>query len=417
MVVKSMKRAHGYIFFRKSRQSEALLTRKRSSITLLRDVGAFFFILSSFLVNDRLFAHNYAFTGQIQNIAIFGFESNPLYVTRSDRYHIVRKGDTLFSISRQYSVPVDSLRLYNELDSDDIFTGQKIYLTPQVTAKREYVTSRPVPEKGYHQVERGETVYRISKMYDLEIMDILTFNNLESFDIQAGQKIWLIAGQVESPIEDDRERLETAEKHTPEDKAIEDEYDYHIVRSGENLYRISIRYGMNLPELRELNSLTSDDLRVGQRLKVLKDRDSREVRVADRTTRRAEDTDTTTSNVHLPVNGRVLSEFGIRNNMPHNGIDIEASIGEPIHAALDGKVVFVGVQRGYGNVVVLEHDDFVMTVYAHNDRNLVRLGDKVKGGQPIATVGQSGNATAPHLHFEYRKRGKAINPRKVLPDF
>ena len=67
--------------------------------------------------------------------------------------------------------------------------------------------------------------------------------------------------------------------------------------------------------------------------------------------------------------------------------------------------------------VILEHDNLTMTVYAHNESNLVRLGEKVKKGQPIATVGQTGNATAPHLHFEYRVEGKAINPREVLPQF
>ncbi|MCB5230130.1 MAG: M23 family metallopeptidase, partial [Candidatus Cloacimonas sp.] len=69
------------------------------------------------------------------------------------------------------------------------------------------------------------------------------------------------------------------------------------------------------------------------------------------------------------------------------------------------------------NVVLLEHANFIITVYAHNERNLVRLGDSVKKGQPIATVGQTGNATTPHLHFEYRVKGKAINPRNVIGSF
>ncbi|HCM16257.1 MAG TPA: transcriptional regulator, partial [Candidatus Cloacimonas sp.] len=66
-------------------------------------------------------------------------------------------------------------------------------------------------------------------------------------------------------------------------------------------------------------------------------------------------------------------------------------------------------------VVVLEHPDFVMTVYAHNEKNLVAVGDTVQKGQQIAMVGSTGNATGSHLHFEYRIKGKAINPRKVLP--
>ena len=68
-----------------------------------------------------------------------------------------------------------------------------------------------------------------------------------------------------------------------------------------------------------------------------------------------------------------------------------------------------------GNVIILEHKDHTMTVYAHNEANLVRLEEKVDKGQPIATVGQTGTASGPHLHFEYRINGKAINPREVLP--
>ncbi|MGC9361975.1 MAG: M23 family metallopeptidase, partial [Candidatus Syntrophosphaera sp.] len=89
--------------------------------------------------------------------------------------------------------------------------------------------------------------------------------------------------------------------------------------------------------------------------------------------------------------------------------------GTPVKAVLDGVVVFSGVQGGYGNVVVLEHPDFVMTVYAHNEKNLVKVDDEVKQGDEIATMGSTGQTTGSHLHFEYRLKGKAINPRKVLP--
>ena len=89
-------------------------------------------------------------------------------------------------------------------------------------------------------------------------------------------------------------------------------------------------------------------------------------------------------------------------------------MGTAIHAVQRGTVVFSGRQRGYGNVIILEHDDYVMTVYAHNESNLVRLGDTVDKGQPIATLGNSGTSTGPHLHFEYRVQGKAIDPVQVL---
>lgn len=345
----------------------------------------------------------------------YNLQSNPVYVTRSSEYHIVRQGDTLYSISRQYSISVDRLKLFNSLEEDRIFVGQKIYLTPNQNDRTEFVTQRPIPTEGFHVVRKGETVYRISKMYDLEIIDIIEFNNLSSFTIYENQKIWLIpkeqtAAEVISkslPVDDKKEDEIHPEPVTEKkDTSI----NYHIVQRGENLYRISLRYGMTLGQLKELNRLDSDHIYVGQRLIVTGDAKPVTEVERVRTSVAFESTDT----IYLPLNGRVVSEFGIRNNIPHNGIDIAAPIGEPIHAALNGKVVFSGTQRGYGNVIVLEHDNYIMTVYAHNERNLVRLGETVSRGQPIATVGQSGNATGPHLHFEYRVRGKAINPREVL---
>ncbi len=107
----------------------------------------------------------------------------------------------------------------------------------------------------------------------------------------------------------------------------------------------------------------------------------------------------------------------MRKGRPHKGIDIAAPTGTPIYASQKGKVIFSGVQRGYGNVILIEHDNHFITVYAHNEANLVRENDFVKQGQPIATIGNSGNSSGPHLHFEIRLHGKAQNPRNYLPDF
>lgn len=122
------------------------------------------------------------------------------------------------------------------------------------------------------------------------------------------------------------------------------------------------------------------------------------------------------SDLIVPVQGIVTSEFGNRNGMVHKGVDISTSIGEPVYAVLNGTVAFAGTQRGYGNVIILEHKSYVMTIYAHNETNLVRLSEKVKQGQPIATIGETGTTSGPHLHFEYRVKGKAINPRDILPN-
>jgi murein DD-endopeptidase MepM/ murein hydrolase activator NlpD len=116
-----------------------------------------------------------------------------------------------------------------------------------------------------------------------------------------------------------------------------------------------------------------------------------------------------------PLKGPIASRFGVRNGNQHDGIDIDAPQGAPIIAADAGEVLYAGVQRGYGNLILLRHSDNLITVYAHNDRNQVKAGDHVGKGQAIAVVGQTGRATGPHLHFEVREERIPRNPLFFLP--
>lgn len=115
-----------------------------------------------------------------------------------------------------------------------------------------------------------------------------------------------------------------------------------------------------------------------------------------------------------PVAGKVSRPFCEKTN--HRGIDILAPEGTPIHAAKDGTVIYSGDKlAGYGNLIIIDHGGGVASVYGHNRCNLVRLNQKVRRGQVIAEVGQTGRATAPHVHFEVREGSKAVDPRKFLP--
>ena len=349
----------------------------------------------------------------------FTIKSNPKYITPSENYHIVEKGDTLFSISREYSIPVEKLKLFNNLESSQIFVGQKIYLYPKVAKKKEYVTRREIPPSGYHQVKEGETVYRISKMYDIEIMDILEYNELKSFTIVPEQKIWLEPGhskeisQKTPSTQTEKQESGEAKEKSQMKTNIPSKKQYHIVKKGETLFRISRKYSISVNKLKKNNNLPDNNIYPGQKIYL-----NNEAKNLKKEYAREENQSSINNEKKLicPLKGKLVSTFGLRHNKMHKGIDITAPIGEPIKAVNSGKVVFEGHQRGYGNVIVLEHDNFIMTVYAHNETNLVRLDELVKQGQPIATVGQTGNATGPHLHFEYRKKGKAIDPLTVLPN-
>jgi murein DD-endopeptidase MepM/ murein hydrolase activator NlpD len=116
-----------------------------------------------------------------------------------------------------------------------------------------------------------------------------------------------------------------------------------------------------------------------------------------------------------PVEGPLSSPFGPRDGRVHDGIDVAVAEDTPVRAACDGVVAYAGNGlRGYGNVVIVQHAGALATVYAHNRALDVRQGDLVTRGQIIARSGQTGHATAPHLHFEVRKDSIARDPLGYL---
>ena len=120
----------------------------------------------------------------------------------------------------------------------------------------------------------------------------------------------------------------------------------------------------------------------------------------------------------IKATAAISSHFGKRRRDFHEGIDIQCPKGTPVYAAKDGLVIYSSRRiRGYGNMVVLKHSDGSATVYAHNTKNLVNKGTRVKQGENIAKVGATGKATGPHLHFEIRKGQLPVDPMSFLPPF
>lgn len=122
-----------------------------------------------------------------------------------------------------------------------------------------------------------------------------------------------------------------------------------------------------------------------------------------------------------PVEGTVTSVFGWRvepagrGQQLHQGIDISAPMGTPIRSAADGVVVVVRESPSYGKTLEIDHGSGWQTLYAHCSEIMVRAGETVKRGQLVAKVGQTGEATAPHLHFEVKRNGQQVDPLVVLP--
>ncbi len=112
---------------------------------------------------------------------------------------------------------------------------------------------------------------------------------------------------------------------------------------------------------------------------------------------------------------KVISPYkNNRGSHRHTGVDLKTKANDPIYAVGDGVVTMSKNYSGYGKCIIIKHADGTETLYAHNSKNYVKEGEKVKSGQKIALTGRTGRATTEHLHFEVRKNGKPVNPMPLL---
>jgi len=211
---------------------------------------------------------------------------------------------------------------------------------------------------------------------------------------------------------------------------------YHPVKKGQTLYSIAKAYGMEVDDLQRINGIWDPaDMEEGQYLwipdadrvryvaatvpgapKIAKERSPKKRAGPKKTARSKPKAVSAKKKLMWPIRGGVLtSRFGTRNGKNHHGIDIGARRGTPILASSGGTVKFSGWgPTGYGLMIIVKHPGNLTTVYAHNSRNLVKEGSKVKRGQAIGHVGKTGRASGPHLHFEVRNDTHPKNPMLYL---
>ena len=188
----------------------------------------------------------------------------------------------------------------------------------------------------------------------------------------------------------------------------------YIVQPGDNIHLIAFAYETTPQALRQANPW-ADPLQLAPGMRLALPGSVRDERLAGAGSAQAA---YTTDELQPRASGfiwplrkyRVTSRFGRRWGRLHAGIDLRAPKGTPVRAAADGQVIFAGFRGAYGHKVIIRHGRGVETVYAHNSRNLVRRGQRVRQGEIIAYVGRSGNATGYHVHFEYRRHGQPLDP-------
>lgn len=258
----------------------------------------------------------------------------------------VSKGDTLYSISRRYGVPIKDMINANHLVPPyTLYVGQKLKL----------------PSKHYHIVKRGESLYSISRLYNVDITSLSKVNNLQTpYALSVGQKLLLPASVSSYAVSTQT----SSAKSAPTRAAVAP------------VSTVSTQQQTYTPPA------------TNRKTKFM-----------------------------WPVRGTVISGFGnLGNGRKNDGINIKATLGTAVQAADGGTVAYAGSElKGFGNLILIKHTDGWITAYAHNDKLLVRKGQKVARGEKIATVGSTGSVTTPQLHFEVRAGKKAVNPRSYLP--
>ena len=223
----------------------------------------------------------------------------------------------------------------------------------------------------------------------------------------------------------------------------------YTVQAGDTLYSIAFRFSLDAKTLASINDIRSPytiypnqilNLKSGQavakngsKASVERVRNSLQNSSSNSSSRNSKVTNTKASNVSgkpttksqtmrpspnekgwlWPVKGKVIEKFSATKKL-NKGIDIAAPLGTPVVSSRSGSVVYAGNRlKGYGNLIIVKHNNDYLSAYAHNKSLLVKEGDWVKQGQKIATLGDS-SANQPKLHFEIRKRGKPLNPLSYL---
>jgi murein DD-endopeptidase MepM/ murein hydrolase activator NlpD len=313
--------------------------------------------------------------------------SGPQTAPARQPVHVVKRGDTVYALSRRYGVPARSIIDHNGLRPPyPLKVGQRLTLPPPYR----------------HRVARKETVYGISRRYGVPVRSVIDANRLlPPYTLRIGQPLLI-----------------------PVQRA-------HVVAKGETVYSISRRYGVELRELVRLNRLLPPyTIKPAQRL-VLPDTRPATVPALGKPAGKTlvavgpakpalaaipQPPPRAGSKFLWPVKGRVILGYGPKRDGLHNdGINIKAPRGTPVRAAENGVVAYTGNElRGFGNLLLIKHAGGWVTAYAHAEQITVRRGDTVRRGETIGRVGASGSVTSPQLHFEVRKGTRAVDPLSLL---
>jgi len=343
-------------------------------------------------------------------------ENSPAAFSGSGDVITVERGDTLYGLSRRHNVTITELKSVNGLTSSNLRTGQQLTLPSGasdrgargLTTTAPASSRRPPPEAvaaadlpsdwtGTYEVVSGDSLYKIARQFGTRSSDLQRYNGLTDVrNIRPGT-VLKVPGSYGSGRDPGSSRI-VAEARPSENPRILDDASPSrpsIINSG------SGRVGGFSPGAPAGDS---------------KPKPVQTVRVSPPKIDRPQSGGNTNTKLRWPARGKIIDGFGPRNDGTHNdGINLAVPRGADVHAAEDGVVAYAGSElKGYGNLVLLRHANGWVTAYAHNDKLLVKRGEKITRGQVIAKAGNTGGVGQPQLHFELRKGAKPVDPRPYL---
>ena len=307
--------------------------------------------------------------------------------------HTVVQGDTLYALAQSYQTTIAELRRLNGLSTDTLAIGQQLYVpytqTEPVGGKLEPEEART--DIAQHIVSTGETLAHLGERYNLSV-DAIRGSNLQLEGVS--QDTTLISGTslLIPPTEGVVVRLE----------------------NGTNILGVALEHDVSVANLALANGFyKASEIEDGQLIFVP------EQTILEQIVAELRAVQEQSKSFIWPIGGKITSRFGYRNisvggNTFHSGVDIAASIGTPIQASKGGTVTRSGWGGAYGYVVFIDHQDGTETRYAHMSNMAVAAGTQVSQGDVVGWVGSTGASTGPHLHFEIRVSGRAIDPFSYL---
>ena len=339
----------------------------------------------------------------------------------------VQQGDTLYSLSKRHNVSVAELMSINHLSAPSLKLGQKLYLpggesapSRSIAAERAVESVTPVavpmapasPEiaaryTASYTVKPGDSLYSVAREHRVLFSELQRVNGIADPRKVKPGVVLKVPGAPASP------NIASSEPAPPPSLP-------NFAASGPQ------KYG-------QATTTQSTVINREQRVASLSDKATDVVSDAQPSSQPAPQpaqpkekvalaaptgTPNAADSVKLrwPASGKIIAGFGGRPDGTHNdGINVSVPLGTEVHAAEDGVVAYAGSElKGYGNLVLLRHDNGWVTAYAHNDELLVKRGDKVKRGQVIAKAGKTGSVDQPQVHFELRQGSRPVDPTPYL---